>query len=88
PDAVHQVIKQKSVFYPEVPLLALRSEVNEDLILAAMNAGACDLVSIDNTERLLAVVDRELRAYRIERALNSTLTSATTYRRQLDEYMA
>lgn len=88
PDSIHQVVKQKSVFYPEVPLLALRSAVDEDSILAAMNAGACDLVSIDNKQRLLAVVDRELRAYRIERALNSTLTSATAYRRQLNEYMA
>jgi diguanylate cyclase (GGDEF)-like protein len=88
PDAIHQVIKQKGVFYPEVPLLALRAEVDEDSILEAMNAGACDLVSTDNTERLLMVVDRELRAYRVERALNSTLTSATAYRRQLDDYMA
>jgi DNA-binding NtrC family response regulator len=80
PDAIHQVIKQKGVFYPEVPLLALRAEVDEDSIL--------DLVSTENTERLLMVVDRELRAYRVERALNSTLTSATAYRRQLDDYMA
>lgn len=87
-DSIQQVIKQKGVFYPEVPLLAIRSEVDEDSILEAMNAGACDLVSTDNTDRLLMVVDRELRAYRVERALNSTLTSATAYRRQLDEYMA
>jgi diguanylate cyclase (GGDEF)-like protein len=87
PDAIRQVIKQKNVFYPEVPLLALQSVVDENTILEAMNAGACDLVSIDNKERLLAVVDRELRAYRVERALNSTLTSATEYRRQLKDYM-
>ena len=86
-DEIRQVIKQKDVFYPEVPLLALQAEVDESTILEAMNAGACDLVSIDNKERLLAVVDRELRAYRVERALNSTLTSATEYRRQLNDYM-
>ncbi len=88
PDAIDQVIKQKSVFFPEIPVLALRSEVDEDSILEAMNAGACDLVSIDNKDRLLAVVDREMRAYRVERALNSTLTSATSYRHQLNDYMA
>jgi diguanylate cyclase (GGDEF)-like protein len=87
PDAIRQVIKQKEIFLPEVPLLALKSEVDESSILEAMNAGACDLVSIDNKERLLAVVDRELRAYRVERALNSTLNSATEYRRQLNDYM-
>lgn len=88
PDAIHKVIKQKSVFFPEVPLLALRAVVDEDSILEAMSAGACDLVSIENHKRLLVVIDRELRAYRIERALNSTLTSATEYRRQLQEHMA
>ena len=88
PDAIRQVIKQKETFYPEVPLLALRTEVDEGSMLDAMNAGACDLVSINNKERLLIVVDRELRACRVERALNSTLTSATAYRRQLNDHMA
>ncbi|MDX1403916.1 MAG: EAL domain-containing protein [Woeseiaceae bacterium] len=87
-DGIAKIVKQKNVFYPEVPVLALRAVVDEDSILDAMHAGACDLVSIDNMQRLLVVVDRELRAYRVERALNSTLTSATAYRRQLDEYMA
>lgn len=87
PDTIHKVIKQKSVFFPEVPVLALRTEVDENSILEAMNAGACDLVSINNRKRLLVVIDRELRAYRVERALNSTLTSATEYRRQLKEHM-
>ena len=87
PDAIRQVIKQKDTFFPEVPLLVLKSEVDENTILEAMNDGACDLVSVDNKARLLVVVDRELRAYRVERALNSTLTSATEYRRQLNDYM-
>ena len=87
PDAIRQVVKQKDKFIPEVPLLAVKSEADENTILAAMNDGACDLVSIDNKKRLQVVVDRELRAYRVERALNSTLNSATEYRRQLNDYM-
>ena len=87
PDAIRQVVKQKDIFYPEVPVLALKSVVNESTILKAMNDGACDLVSMDNKARLLVVVDRELRAYRVEKALNSTLTSATAYRRQLNDYV-
>ena len=86
-DSVRQVAKQKDRFHPDVPLLIIRSTADEQSILDAMKAGACDLVSIDNTARLQAVVDRELRAYRVERALNSTLVSATEYRRQLNDYM-
>ena len=48
-----------------------------------MRAGACDLVSSGLKSRLQSVVGRELRAMRIERALNSTLHTATEYKRQL-----
>ncbi len=87
PEAIRQIIKQKDRYIPEVPLLALKTTVDEDTILKAMNDGACDLVSIDNKARLQAVVGRELRAYRVERALDSTMNSAFEYRRQLNDYM-
>ncbi|MEM7503911.1 MAG: diguanylate cyclase, partial [Pseudomonadota bacterium] len=86
-DTVRQVIKQKDAFLPELSLLAVQQAINEEAILAAMQQGAVDLVSLLNTDRLLAVISRELRAGRIERALNSTLQSATTYRKQLYDYM-
>lgn len=86
-DTIRQVIKQKDTFHPELSLLAIQHEVHEQAILSAMQQGAVDLVSLQNTDRLHAVVSRELRAGRIERALNSTLQSATTYRKQLYDYM-
>jgi multidomain signaling protein FimX len=87
PDGVRQVIKQKDRFNPEVPVIALLEEADELRIQKAMNDGACDLVSIGNKDRLQAVVTRELRALRVERALNSTIHSATEYKRQLKDYM-
>lgn len=87
PDSVRQVIKHKDAYQPEVPLLAMQADISEEAILAAMREGASDLVSTGNTARLQAVVTRELRACRVERALNSTLHSATTYRKQLFDYM-
>jgi len=87
PDSIRKVVKQKDAFHPEVPTLAMQRDVAEESILEAMNEGACDLVSTRNTDRLMAVVSRELRAYRVERALNTTLQSANTYRKQLFEYM-
>lgn len=86
-DTVRQVVKQRDAFQPEVPLLAAQAEISEPAILEAMQQGACDLVSIRNRERLQVVVSRELRACRVERALNSTLISATSYRKQLHDYM-
>jgi len=86
-DTIRQVIKQKHAFQPEVPVIAVKESVDEAGIQAAMDDGACDLVSIEKKGRLQAVVARELRAFRVERALNSTLNSATVYRRQFNNYM-
>jgi diguanylate cyclase (GGDEF)-like protein len=86
-DSVRQVIKQKDRYNPEVPLIALQQEADEKSIQEAMQSGACDLVSIGLKGRLQSVVTRELRALRVERALNSTIHSATEYKKQLNDYM-
>ncbi len=87
PDTVRQVIKQKDRFNPEVPVIAIQEKADEFSIQKAMKNGACDLVSIGNKDRLQSVVSRELRALRVERALNSTIHSATEYKKQLKDYM-
>ena len=86
-DSVRQVIKQKDRHNPEVPVIALKDQADEANIQKAMDEGACDLVSRNNKARLQAVVSRELRALRVERALNSTICSATEYKKQLKDYM-
>jgi diguanylate cyclase (GGDEF)-like protein len=87
PDPIRQVVREKEPFLPEVPVIAIAGSINEADILASMQSGACDLVSTRHPARLLAVVIRELRACRVERALNATLSSANEYRRQLKDYM-
>ena len=87
PDSVRQVIKQKDRYNPEVPVIALQEEADEKSIQKAMSSGACDLVSIGLRDRLKSVVTRELRALRVERALNSTIDSATEYKKQLKDHM-
>lgn len=87
PDSVRQVIKQKDRYNPEIPVIALQKEADETSIQKAMANGACDLVSIGLKDRLKSVVTRELRALRVERALNSTIDSATEYKRQLKDHM-
>jgi diguanylate cyclase (GGDEF)-like protein/PAS domain S-box-containing protein len=45
------------------------------------------VVSLGNRARLQCVATRELRAYRLERALNTTLSSAREYREQLAHFL-
>ncbi|MDX1499564.1 MAG: GGDEF domain-containing phosphodiesterase [Woeseiaceae bacterium] len=87
PDSIRDVVKQKDRINPELPVIALRREADEAAIEAAMQHGACDLVSLALRGRLQSVVTRELRALRVERALNSTIHSASEYKRQLKAYM-
>ncbi len=68
----------------EVPLLTIRSVLDEALIHADMKAGARDVVNLTHPERLFAVFARELHAARVERALNKTLHSVQDYRNQLE----
>jgi diguanylate cyclase (GGDEF)-like protein/PAS domain S-box-containing protein len=70
-----------------VPVLIVRDGVSEEVMAEAMRFGAQDVVSLGNRGRLQAVVTRELRAFRLERALNSTLSSAREYKQQLQAFM-
>ena len=87
PDSIRQVVKQRDRHNPEIPVIAVRKKADEASIEEAMRHGACDLVSSGLKGRLQSVVTRELRALRVERALNSTIHSATEYKKQLKDYM-
>jgi len=73
---------------PEVPVIFAGEKVDEDSIARAMQHGARDMVTLTHRQRLQAVVSRELRSFRLERALNSTLASARESREQLKAFMA
>ena len=82
------IMRIRNQFGPEVPVLIVRSKVDEEIILEAMRSGAQDVISLGNRHRLQSVVTRELRAFRLERALNATLNSAREYKQQLQTFMA
>ncbi|MBV6424673.1 MAG: hypothetical protein NAOJABEB_02486 [Steroidobacteraceae bacterium] len=72
---------------PEVPLIALLEVADESAIAAALAVGARDAVTLARPDRLRAVIERELRSFRLERALNATLQSARDYRKQLESVL-
>ena len=68
---------------PQTPLLVVADEVNEQVIADSMNCGARDVVSLNHSDRFQAVVERELRSFRLENALEGVLTSASQYKQEL-----
>jgi diguanylate cyclase (GGDEF)-like protein/PAS domain S-box-containing protein len=81
------IMKVKMQSAPEMPVLIVRETVDEAAIADAMRMGAQDAVTLSNRARLQSVATRELRAYRLERALSSTLSSAREYREQLQHFL-
>ncbi len=72
---------------PDVPVVVVRAETDEPTIAKDIASGARDSVTFGNPGRLTAVFERELRAFRLERALHGTLRSAQDYRRQLESVL-
>ena len=81
------IMKVKLETAPEMPVLIVREHVDEAAIAEAMKLGAQDVVTLGNRNRLQSVATRELRAYRLERALSTTLSSAREYREQLQNFL-
>jgi multidomain signaling protein FimX len=69
---------------PDVPLIVISSLITEAVIAADLAAGARDSISLDNPDRAHAVIARELKVSRMERALHETLKAAQDYRKQLE----
>ena len=83
-DELQTVVNIRDQTAPTVPVVLLAESVDETRIANAMIGGARDVVTLANPVRLQAVMIRELRAYRLERALNTTLKSASDARNQLE----
>jgi multidomain signaling protein FimX len=84
---IGSIMKVKQQNAPEMPVLIVRENVDEAAIADAMRWGAQDVVTLANRNRLQSVATRELRAYRLERALSTTLSSAREYREQLQTFL-
>src|SRR5580693_2277348 len=81
------IMKVKQQNAPGMPVLIVRQAVDEAAIAEAMRLGCQDVVTLTNRSRLQAVASRELRAFRLERALSTTLSSAREYREQLQNFL-
>jgi multidomain signaling protein FimX len=90
PDAsdTAKVMSVATQFGNGTPVVIARDQADEDIIAAAMQQGARDVVTLRNPVRLHSVVSRELEAHRQARSLNNTLHSAREYRAQLKSFMA
>jgi diguanylate cyclase (GGDEF)-like protein len=82
-DTLAEIASVRDQMAPSVPLVVLRDNCTQESITADMLRGARDAISAQVPDRVVAVIRRELRAFRMERTLTSTLNVAQEYRRRL-----
>jgi diguanylate cyclase (GGDEF)-like protein/PAS domain S-box-containing protein len=87
-DEMKTVAAIRTQFNRDLPLVFVREDVDEDVIAAAMQLGARDVVTPKQRTRLHAVLARELEAHRFRTQLDATIRSARGYREQLKSFMA
>jgi len=68
---------------PKTPVIAVRNKVDEEAITDAMRIGARDVITLDNTERLVFVFEREQRSFKLELGLEDVLVTAKQYKQEL-----
>ena len=73
---------------PDLPVIFVRDKVDEDIISAAMQLGARDVVTLASRARLQAVVAREVRSYRTECELAALKNSAKQSQDQMKAIVA
>jgi PAS domain S-box-containing protein len=84
PDAIGSL---RARTQPAVPVILVRAQCDEAAILEALRFGAQDVVTLANRERLQLVCGRELRSFRMERALNQTVSSAQESQQALKQFL-
>jgi multidomain signaling protein FimX len=82
-EELQAAIRVRDQSAPTVPVLVLAPTADEATIAASMALGARDVVTLTNTERLQAVLLRELHVFRTERTLEASQKSAQDARSQL-----
>jgi len=84
---IRTVAKLRDSIQKTLPLIAVSNTINETAIAHALLSGAHDLISPKYAKHIVKVAERELRSFRLERALNTSLHSARQYQKQLQHFM-
>lgn len=84
---IAKVVELRDQHAPLVPVIAISDEASEDAAAKAIQNGARDLVSLDQTERLIAVVTRELEVLQQARALQAAREKIREYEKHVEGFI-
>jgi multidomain signaling protein FimX len=82
-----EVVRLRDMALPNVPIIALSDETVPAVVAEIINTGARDLVSIEQSEHLQAVVSRELEVLQLARDLEQKGLVLKEYEQRIDLVM-
>ena len=80
----NDVVRLRDMTLPNVPIIAIGKTLTPAIVAEIINTGARDLVSMDQTEHLQAVVSRELEVLRLARDYEQTSIKLHTYEQRIN----
>ena len=80
----NDVVRLRDMTLPNVPIIAIGKSLTPAIVAEIINTGARDLVSMDQTEHLQAVVSRELEVLRLARDYEQTSIKLHTYEQRIN----
>ena len=77
------VVRLRDMTLPNVPIIAIGKSLSPDIVAELINNGARDMVSMDQTAHLQAVVSRELEVLQLARDLEKTSITLHEYEQRI-----
>jgi diguanylate cyclase (GGDEF)-like protein/PAS domain S-box-containing protein len=83
-----RVVQLRDKHAPLSPVIAISEDASEESVAKAIHNGARDMVSLDQTERLIAIITRELEVLKLARSLREAQEALKEYEKRFESMMA
>jgi len=87
-DVLSELLRSRDNLQPDLPVISCRDAIDSDVLSADVIAGAADLITLDQRQRLFKVMERELERSTIRQTLREALAASDAYQEQLKTFLA
>ena len=86
-DVFSELLRSRDSINPDLPVISCRETIDSDVLSADVIAGAADLITLSQRQRLFKVMERELERSIIRETLRETMEASAAYQDQLKTFL-
>ena len=87
-DVLSELLRLRDSIRADLPVISCRDAIDSDVLSADVIAGAADLITLSQRQRLFKVMERELERSSIRQTLRETIAASDGYKEQLKTLLA